>query len=197
MTDRECIVVRIGQFPFSLYRIGFSQQIRCQHLTPIASHLQFARERASRRQIANALVAFVALVRRGKMSLAKLESLCLGSTTVGDEGLQHLTGLAELGHLDVKNTRVTAKGLEQIAKLEKLSSLTLDKTAISDDSLALLSGLKHLATLGLRNTPITDKGLKHLEKIPSLGTIYLHGTEVSEAGIESLHRALPKCRIEK
>ena len=28
-------------------------------------------------------------------------------------------------------------------------------------------------------------------------SIYLSGTKVSEAGIDSLHRALPKCRIEK
>ena len=83
-----------------------------------------------------------------------------------------------------------------VLKLEKLSSLTLDKTAVNDDSLASLSGLK-LLTLDLRNTPITDKGLKHLEKIPSLGTIYLSGTKVSQAGIESLHGAVPKCRIEK
>ena len=41
MTDREYIVVRIGQFHFSLFRIGFRLQIRCQHLNPIASHRQF------------------------------------------------------------------------------------------------------------------------------------------------------------
>jgi hypothetical protein len=44
---------------------------------------------------------------------------------------------------------------------------------------------------------ITDKGLKYVETIPSLGMISLSGTKVSDAGIESLHRALPKCRIEK
>jgi hypothetical protein len=59
-----------------------------------------------------------------------------------------------------------------------------------------LSGLKHLTTLDLRDTPITDKGLKHLEALSAM-TIYLSGTKVSEAGIDSLHRALPKCRIEK
>ena len=55
--------------------------------------------------------------------------------------------------------------------------------------------LTNLRWLNLGNNPIADSDLEHLKSLTSLGEIYLHQTKVTKAGVASLQKALPFCRI--
>jgi Leucine Rich repeat len=144
----------------------------------------------------------------------KLVRFLAGDSRLGDEGLAHLAGMAELRGIELSRTRVTDTGLAQLAKMPKLrfvelsglkitdaglahlsrltdlESLTLAETLIGDDGLAHLAGLPRLRSLGLRGTHVSDAGLAHLRAQPALGSLDLTGTHVSDAGLAHL-KALP------
>ena len=66
---------------------------------------------------------------------------------------------------------------------------------MTDAGLEALSGLKKLESLMIVAN-LTDAGIRHLEKLTNLTTYKLLGTKVTLAGIDRLHQALPRCRIE-
>ena len=55
-----------------------------------------------------------------------------------DAGPVHLEGLTGLGHLDLKDTQVTAAGLVHLEGLTNLKSLDLRYTQVSDAGVARL-----------------------------------------------------------
>jgi hypothetical protein len=50
-------------------------------------------------------------------------------------------------------------------------------------------------SLSLDDTQVSDAGLAHLEGLKRLGELRVHKTRVSDAGIEKLHRLLPRVKI--
>jgi hypothetical protein len=85
-----------------------------------------------------------ALVHVGK--LTGLKELILWDAPITDAGLQHLTNLKELTHLDLAfATRVTTAALDHVAHLPKLQRLNLAGTKVKDVSrLSSLSTLREL-----------------------------------------------------
>ena len=57
----------------------------------------------------------------------------LHSTTVTDEGLEHLQGLTSLQHLNLNSTKVTDEGLEHLKGLTNLEYLSLYDTKVTDE----------------------------------------------------------------
>ncbi len=49
-------------------------------------------------------------------ALTKLEELDLGTTGIGDAGLEHLRGLTQLEQLDLSYTQVTDAGVAELQK---------------------------------------------------------------------------------
>lgn len=62
-----------------------------------------------------------------------------GGTTITDDGLAHLEGLANLERLDLQRSRVTDAGLVHLSKLERLHTLWLSGTQVTSEGLANLS----------------------------------------------------------
>ncbi len=61
-----------------------------------------------------------------------------GKTTVDDEGMAHLAGLANLKVLGLDFLWISGDGLKQLAGLKNLEELFLSKTLVDDDALAAL-----------------------------------------------------------
>lgn len=142
--------------------------------------------------------------------LPMLCTLDLSETNVGDAGVKHLLGLHELRKLDLQNTKVTWRGVADIATSPmKLKSLALGGIAVNPAQLRILSGMTQLEELdlgGVKTTDIEllhltplrslktlslffwcgDAGLKALKKLKKLETLVLYDSQVTDLGLSSL-----------
>jgi hypothetical protein len=67
----------------------------------------------------------------GRERLKRL-AIGLGDCRITDAGLVHLNGFQNLELLDLQNSQVTARGVEQLSGLKKLKALWLSATAVTD-----------------------------------------------------------------
>lgn len=71
----------------------------------------------------------------------------LARTKVTDKGLSQLAAFSNLRFLDLSHTAVTSAGMNDLAKLPKLESLNLTETKVKSEGVAALKdkpGLKHI-----------------------------------------------------
>ena len=135
--------------------------------------------------------------------LPLLTNLGLSFTKVTDKGVQELAGLAQLQVLDLCGSAITDSGLTHLRtkgglqKLPLLTNLDLSFTKVTDKGVQELAVLARLQVLDLSRTAITDSGLAHLKAIRGLQKLDLHNTEITENGIKDLKNALPDCVIHK
>jgi uncharacterized membrane protein/mono/diheme cytochrome c family protein len=102
----------------------------------------------------------------------------------------------QLVWLRLSNTKITDKGIQDIAKLTALTRLELENTAVADVGLvAIASQLKNLQVLNLFNTQVSDAQIEKLMAIKTLEAVYLYQTKVSEKGINALKKGLPNAEI--
>ncbi len=94
-----------------------------------------------------------------------------------------------------------ARELEELgARLQYSDSravleVDLSNTTVSDRELEQLQQLSQLQTLDLSHTPVTDIGLYHIKTLASLETLDLRGSNVTESGVQTLQRSLTGCQI--
>lgn len=117
---------------------------------------------------------------------SRLESLWLGSSQVGDEGLVHLKNLRELRSLSLVLTKVKGDGLAHLKGLHKLENLDLHGCPLQNDALKHVGELKGLQSLNLNSTKVTDGAMKHLQGAKNLVGLYLYGTKVTDEGLAHL-----------
>lgn len=125
--------------------------------------------------------------------LAELQSINLGATNIGDQGLAKLAGLPHLRRLVLANTPLTDAGLATIAGGKGWLELDLGSTAITDDGLKQLADLKQLKRLSLTGTAVTDEGIEHLAALESLEALDLSQTRITGQGLAKLTE-LPNLR---
>jgi hypothetical protein len=129
------------------------------------------------------------------VGMKKLTQLNLSHTKVTDAGLKHVAGLNGLKTLTLCNVPITDAGVKHLAGMKRLTALDLLDTKVSDAGLKHIANLKNLTWLALYNGRITDKGLKHLAGLKKLTYLDLGDTEVTREGLNTLQKALPKCKI--
>jgi mono/diheme cytochrome c family protein len=95
----------------------------------------------------------------------------------------------QLVWLDMSETNITDKGLQQLSQFKNLTRLSLDNTAVTDASLKHLTALPHLRYLNLYGTKVTDNGLKSLAACKNLKALYLWQTAVTPQGVAALQKA--------
>jgi hypothetical protein len=109
-------------------------------------------------------------------NLKNLRHLDLVSRSFDDDKIKHLSELENLTHLTFNITKITSKGMEQVALLEHLEFLEFAMAGkIDDTAISKLTGLKQLRKLWLQNASITDLGLADLGQLPELEELRLHG----------------------
>lgn len=128
-------------------------------------------------------------------TMARLKTLDLQGSPVGDAALAHLGGLTRLRFLDLTRANITDAGLVHLRNLTGLTSLSLVDTKVTDAGLIYLNGLTRLSRLGLSHTKVTDAGLVHLKEITGLRWLELEGTQVTDTGVQSLKTALPNLMV--
>ncbi len=82
-----------------------------------------------------------------------------------------------------------------LSEVPNLTDLDLSDTRITDKGLDNLYRLTALEKLDLSGTPITDAGLDRLKGLTKLRELYLARTKVTDAGVEALHKTLPAIKI--
>jgi hypothetical protein len=150
----------------------------------------------------------------------KLESVLLGHSNITDDGVKHLSQLAELDTLSMGSAKeITDSAISYISHLPKLTNLKLGSTNITDQGLRSLSPISQLQILELPNVKVTSDGVELLKNIPSLRCVLLDwtdvddralnflahlpnievlqasGTRVTSEGIQRFREAHPQCRV--
>jgi hypothetical protein len=118
-------------------------------------------------------------------AFVNLEKLDLRLSKVTGVGLQELTGLSKLREVDLSSTLVSGEGLLTLRALRNLTAVRLNYTLVTDESLAELFLSNHsrlvenLKTLSLSGTKITDGSLTVLGKLKQLEELDLSRTKVT------------------
>lgn len=116
----------------------------------------------------------------------QLERLNLGSTRLTDRGMAELAQFSNLKVLDLHATQISDAGLAHLAGLRRLESLDLSFTAITGAGLARLKALSQLTDLDLSGTDVSDDSLASLRYSPHLKRLSLADTRISDAGLAHL-----------
>ena len=125
--------------------------------------------------------------------LTNLKSLFLDATNLADNDLKLLDSL-NLTTLDVGHTKITSKGVRQIASMNKLEVLLLDAIPVQA-SIEEIAGFPNLATLSLDGTDLTDVGLDLLSRNRSISILYVSDTKVSNNAINRFQIRCPWCTV--
>jgi Leucine-rich repeat (LRR) protein len=133
--------------------------------------LELAHSRISDRQLAQFPIQ--------NPGLARLKSLNLDDTPIGDAALAHLASFPGLTHLKLSRTNITDAGLSQLAALEGLTRLELAMTNVSDEAVASLSRLGQLESLDLQLTAVSEEGVKRLRAALAKATILYGASDAS------------------
>jgi Leucine-rich repeat (LRR) protein len=128
---------------------------------------------------------------------ARIESLDLSGTRIGDEGLEAIQNLNSLEALDLSRTAVTDEGLRRLAGLTRLKRLNLSRTKINGEGLSALGALKDLESLNLSSAPLNDVYVAHVRQFPKLKEVDIRFTQVTDAGHEWLLNVMPRTKIER
>jgi hypothetical protein len=128
--------------------------------------------------------------------LSSLTVLGIWNTEVSSEGMRHIAKFKLLKSLSLEgNGKVGDQGVAHLSVLADLSDLGLSWTGVTDDGLRHLVALPSLKSLGLNHTKITDRGLEHLAQIKTLNRLSIVETAVTDAGVTKFRTLLPSCEV--
>jgi hypothetical protein len=82
-----------------------------------------------------------------------------------------------------------------IVACPNMDTLLLSGSRITDKGVADLARLSKLDRLFLRNTAVTDACVKELVKLKNLRVLNLTGTKITQKGLDQLKKDLPECTI--
>ena len=114
-------------------------------------------------------------------------------TPITDKSLAELSKLQDLHTLFLDETKITDKGLKNLAK-SQLTYLSLRDTGISDVGLLELKGMTTLRQLFLEGTKVTDGGIQNLGGLQDLKLLGVSSTNVTENGKMLLRATLPELK---
>jgi beta-lactamase regulating signal transducer with metallopeptidase domain/5-hydroxyisourate hydrolase-like protein (transthyretin family) len=121
--------------------------------------------------------------------LKDLESLFIWDAhKITDAGVKHLAGLAKLQTILLSDSQIGDGALAVFARLPALKNLALEGSAFSDEGLRHLEGMKQLRglSIGMNRKPITDAGVQHLADLTRLEQLGLQGASLSDEGVMGL-----------
>jgi hypothetical protein len=121
--------------------------------------------------------------------LQKVVSLCVSRTKLTGAFLQCLSGMPNLGILDLTDCALAEDSLRDFPTLPKLQMLNLTRTPASDSEVVgLATKLPNLKYLLLNGTQLTDEGLSRLA-IPTLKVVSVTNTRVTAAAAQTFENA--------
>lgn len=121
-------------------------------------------------------------------SLPRLRCLRLGETNVDDDGLKIIGQMSALEYLDLEETRITVKGLQQLRNLVALKDLNLDGIKLNDEKCSFLESMESLEKIDLTKTGTGNSVLATLASVPRLTTLRILGMEIDGRSLSSLSK---------
>ena len=122
-------------------------------------------------------------------NMPKLQTLNLRDTKISDKGLKSLVKLKGLKKLDLSECNspgVSSDSGATFAQIPSLESLNLWATNFTDEGVKELATLSKLTWLNLDNTKVTDRGVQAIESMNQLTWIHLGKTKVTDGVVPSL-----------
>ena len=118
---------------------------------------------------------------------SKMEELNLKGSPLDDSASPHLAKLVSLTQLNVAGSKMTGKGITQVAAgATHLRHLAMDRSGITDDDIGPIAMMPELLHLSIAGTQVTDAGAATLSKSKSLQSLDIWNTKVTDVGIISL-----------
>jgi len=90
--------------------------------------------------------------------------------------------------VSLAHTKITDRGLRELANFPKLQNLNLDHTGIGDAGLEELVALKQLQVLSLFGTKVTNPGLRVLAGVKQLNRLGLGPTQINDETLQTLRK---------
>ena len=129
-------------------------------------------------------------------ALTELETLNLRDSKITYRGLARLEALVNLEALDLSRTPIMSRGLASLAKLPKMRTLRLWQVEKVDDEVATyLAAFENLEVLDLSETSVTDCLLPKLAELPNLKQLFLGGSKVTQQAVEQFHTDRPSVQV--
>jgi hypothetical protein len=119
--------------------------------------------------------------------LSRVSMVRMGPTC-GDADLEGLGDVSTLVEVNLRNSKISDRIVDELRRLPQLKRLDLAHTAIGDAAGAAIATLHHLVMLQLSDTMITDATLEQLAGLKQLQQLYVDGANVGARGLEALHR---------
>lgn len=124
-------------------------------------------------------------------SLPNLTHVSLLFCPVRDEHLSHLPRSAKLASLNLSGTIIGDIGVAHLSEFTSLKKLHLAITRVSDDGLRHLRGMKDLEELSLSHTSVSAEGIRSLKGLPKLRQLSLGHTKVKRSETQELLSLFP------
>lgn len=124
--------------------------------------------------------------------LPHLRRLRLYQSGVNDDRLPAVARCKELRELVLGQSKVTAAGVEKLTALTRLEHLDLsDSPGVGDAAMAHLAKLDRLEVLRLSRTKVGDKGLDALKPLEGLRVLDVRKTNVKEKAARAFEDEMP------
>jgi Leucine-rich repeat (LRR) protein len=129
--------------------------------------------------------------------LKELRALYVGMNrqTIKDAGVQSLSGLTALEHLDLQGASLTDKGVAALKHLKEMRSLDMNGPAITDESVEYLLGMTKLQHLNVSNTGLTEKGVERLLALPDLKMFFLPSAAIPQERRSEVRQRRPGLQV--
>lgn len=106
-----------------------------------------------------------------RLDLGRIWGISFEGSNIDNGDLHLLKLFPNLRSLDLRNTKITDKGLQNMANVRSLELLSLRYTEVGDGAVPYLSKLPRLRYLDLYGSQITENGVTQLRKTATLKTI--------------------------
>lgn len=111
------------------------------------------------------------------------------------DDMKFLESFADLEGLVITHSRITAKGMAHIGRLNRLEGLGIWESEIESGAWQVLVEMKHLKSLQLKGNSFPVSAIAQLNKLSKLETLDLCGLNVTDDGVRQLRlKSLPQLR---
>jgi Leucine-rich repeat (LRR) protein len=129
--------------------------------------------------------------------LTALEHLRLRDSPISDVGITKLdpSKLPNLRIINLPQSKLTAAGLEHLAKFPRLVQLRLSASLLDDRAAEVLVAYPALRSLHLIGPKFTDAALDQLAQASKLSSLYIDECHLSDAAWERLFKSKPNIHV--
>lgn len=120
---------------------------------------------------------------RAVLDCINVTGMSIGQTEITDATLKRLTRFKKLTHLFLRETKVTAAGLQAVAELP-IKYVFLGYSELSEDMFRVLGKMTALENLQLTRTKMKAPWLKHITALPRLKELSLNGADFDDAAVK-------------